>query len=70
MENFIDIQAMTIMALSCIKNKYEEYEHLFNDSSIYNETIENFIEMQLPDGSFGNVYTTALITQVSRISCL
>ena len=56
---------MTIMALSCVRNKYEEYDYLFNNSSIFNETIENFIENQLSDGSFGNVYTTALITQVS-----
>lgn len=58
----IDLQAMAIMALSCQINENSDFSKSFDDK-LYKSTIQNFKKMQKQDGSFGNVYTTALITQ-------
>lgn len=55
---------MAMMALTCIRNKMENFQNIANASQTFNETIEKFIRDQLSDGSFGNIYTTALVTQV------
>ncbi len=53
------------MALTCVKNlQGKEFAKVHNASKIYNATVEKFLDGQLSDGSFGNVYTTALVTQV------
>ncbi|GFQ98338.1 uncharacterized protein CG3556 [Trichonephila clavata] len=54
-----DLQAIAILALSCKIDHSSEYEL----TKLYQSTIEHFKQSQFPDGSFGNVYTTALITQ-------
>lgn len=59
-----DIRALALMALTCAKNKTENFRSIVDAESLYESTIENFLR-QLPDGSFGNVYTTALVTQVN-----
>ncbi|GFY44178.1 uncharacterized protein CG3556, partial [Trichonephila inaurata madagascariensis] len=54
-----DLQAIAILALSCKIDQSSENEL----TNLYQNTIENFKQSQFTDGSFGNVYTTALITQ-------
>lgn len=56
---WMDIQAMTIMALSCITHQ-NKHAHLAQNISI---AVENFKRKQRTDGSFGNVYSTALVVQ-------
>lgn len=65
--NYIkDVQAVAVMTLTCVKNlQGKEFRRIPNATNIYNATTEKFITGQLTDGSFGNVYTTALVTQVS-----
>ncbi|KAF8763477.1 Cobalamin binding intrinsic factor like protein [Argiope bruennichi] len=60
-----DLQAMAIMALSCEANRSRNIDHILKNTtlSFYKETIQQFLKLQATDGSFGNVYTTALITQ-------
>ncbi|KAG8192109.1 hypothetical protein JTE90_027756 [Oedothorax gibbosus] len=55
-----DIQAMAVLALSCNANSTI---NLSNTSTLYKAAIKRFKNQQLQDGSFGNVHTTALITQ-------
>ncbi|GFS59738.1 uncharacterized protein CG3556 [Nephila pilipes] len=60
-----DLQAMAILALSCKLNQ-TNYSNITQNSTnltLYHNTVEHFKQSQLQDGSFGNVYTTALITQ-------
>ncbi|GFX05273.1 uncharacterized protein TNCV_4175161 [Trichonephila clavipes] len=54
-----NLQAIAILALSCKLNQNSENEQ----TNLYQNTIEHFKQSQFTDGSFGNVYTTALITQ-------
>ncbi|CAL1302095.1 unnamed protein product, partial [Larinioides sclopetarius] len=57
---------MAIMALSCEANRSRNIDNTTLGHPIftlYKKTIEPFKELQAQDGSFGNVYTTALITQ-------
>ncbi|KAG8192149.1 hypothetical protein JTE90_027792 [Oedothorax gibbosus] len=61
-----DMKAMAVMALSCYV--YHRENNLPSNQSsetmrLYEDTIENFKALQFSDGSFGNVYTTALIAQ-------
>ncbi|GIY47663.1 hypothetical protein CDAR_605583 [Caerostris darwini] len=60
-----DLQAMAIIAISCNVNNTEDVGKLFLSETLtlYENTVNHFMEVQLQDGSFGNVYTTALITQ-------
>ncbi|GIX74904.1 uncharacterized protein CG3556 [Caerostris darwini] len=60
-----DLQAMAIIALSCNVNNTEDVGKIFLSGTLtlYENTISHFMELQLEDGSFGNAYTTALITQ-------
>lgn len=60
-----DLQAMAILALSCKVNQsnYSNNSRELTNLTLYRDTIEHFKQIQLQDGSFGNVYTTALITQ-------
>ncbi|GIY15926.1 uncharacterized protein CG3556 [Caerostris extrusa] len=60
-----ELQAVAIIALSCNFNNSEEVGKLFLSETLtlYENTVNHFMEVQLQDGSFGNAYTTALITQ-------
>lgn len=60
-----DIQAMTIMALSCIKEKTSNFLSEYEDQRLMNfdDIIETFMANQSEDGSFGNAHTTAFVTQ-------
>ncbi|GFQ92090.1 uncharacterized protein CG3556 [Trichonephila clavata] len=58
----IDLQAMAVMALSCQIKGNSEFSKSFDDA-LYKTAIQNFKAMQQQDGGFGNVYTSALITQ-------
>lgn len=55
------------MALTCVRNKTENFQNITGAENMYEKAIQNF-SGQLPDGSFGNVYTTALVTQVNLIN--
>ncbi|KAG8192105.1 hypothetical protein JTE90_027752 [Oedothorax gibbosus] len=55
-----DIQAMAVLALSCNANYTINPS---STSSLYKAAIRRFKKQQLQDGSFGNLHTTALITQ-------
>nr|XP_042910967.1 uncharacterized protein CG3556 [Parasteatoda tepidariorum] len=60
-----DIQAFAVMALSC-KFRQGGYNLIPNDrelSDAYEGIIQEFMKLQNPSGSFGNVQRTALITQ-------
>ncbi|XP_035232065.1 cobalamin binding intrinsic factor-like [Stegodyphus dumicola] len=61
----IDFQAMASMALSCMKNRKMglDSEGNFSIMHNYHSTLKQFKSMQHQDGSFGNVYQTALVTQ-------
>ncbi|XP_013781508.1 uncharacterized protein CG3556-like [Limulus polyphemus] len=54
-----DTQALIVMALSCVARK-EGYSYLESNIST---VLEHFKEIQKPDGSFGNVYTSGLVVQ-------
>ncbi|GFQ67452.1 uncharacterized protein CG3556 [Trichonephila clavata] len=60
-----DIQAMAILALSCKidQSSFSNNSHELMNLTLYHSIVEHFKKSQLQDGSFGNVYTTALITQ-------
>ncbi|XP_055946815.1 uncharacterized protein CG3556-like [Argiope bruennichi] len=61
-----DLQAMALMALSCEANRTSNItNNMLSNSTLtlYKATIQHFKKLQTHDGSFGNVYTTALITQ-------
>ncbi|XP_055946192.1 uncharacterized protein CG3556-like [Argiope bruennichi] len=60
-----DLQAMAITALSCQANRSRHVENTLRHPTLtlYKKTIQNFKKLQALDGSFGNAYTTALITQ-------
>ncbi|GBN86867.1 hypothetical protein AVEN_258886-1, partial [Araneus ventricosus] len=64
LEYQINLQATAVMALSCKINLEKRYSlpSSYNLTSYY-DVIEKLKHSQLSDGSFGNVYTTALITQ-------
>ncbi|XP_067122522.1 uncharacterized protein [Centruroides vittatus] len=58
----IDSQAYALMAFSCLKTRTKQFPSLrkykFMD---FNETIKNLSKLQNKDGSFGNIYTTAVL---------
>ncbi|XP_055945067.1 uncharacterized protein LOC129975838 isoform X2 [Argiope bruennichi] len=57
---FLEVQAAAVMALSCIRTSQQDvYAHCTD----YDPTIKKFKQLQLEDGSFGNIYTTAIVTQ-------
>ncbi|CAL1301274.1 unnamed protein product [Larinioides sclopetarius] len=60
-----DVQALSLMALSCELKRNGKTSDVFNETTrtLFTNTIKNFRKIQAHDGSFGNVYTTALITQ-------
>ncbi|XP_055936191.1 uncharacterized protein LOC129965925 [Argiope bruennichi] len=60
-----DLQAMAILALSCKANSTGSSDASFTSttSKLYKQVSENLKGFQLQDGSFGNLHTTALITQ-------
>ncbi|GBN38128.1 Uncharacterized protein CG3556 [Araneus ventricosus] len=59
----LDVQAITVMALSCLKVSYENGLNASFPQTDYEEAVRKFKELQLGDGSFGNIYTTAVVTQ-------
>ncbi|GFX05255.1 CUB domain-containing protein [Trichonephila clavipes] len=63
-----DLQAMAILALSCKidQSNYSNNSRELMNLTLYHSSVEHFKQTQLQDGSFGNVYTTTLITQVSE----
>ncbi|GBN06166.1 hypothetical protein AVEN_99244-1 [Araneus ventricosus] len=60
-----DLQAMAITALSCEANRSRNIDNVLSNTTLtlYKKTIEDFKKLQAHDGSFGNIHTTALITQ-------
>ncbi|GBM85620.1 Uncharacterized protein CG3556 [Araneus ventricosus] len=61
-----DLQAMALTALSCEANRSSNIDNKILKHptlTLYKNTIQQFKKLQAHDGSFGNVYTTALITQ-------
>ncbi|GBN84970.1 Uncharacterized protein CG3556, partial [Araneus ventricosus] len=59
----LDVQAIAVMALSCLKVNYEKGLNASFPQSDYEEAVRKFKDLQLDDGSFGNIYTTAVVTQ-------
>ncbi|GIY63633.1 uncharacterized protein CDAR_480591, partial [Caerostris darwini] len=54
------------LLLSCLcsfNTKMDFKKHFCQPSDLYKETIGQFKKLQMQDGRFGNVYTTAVITQ-------
>ncbi|GIY94159.1 uncharacterized protein CG3556 [Caerostris extrusa] len=64
----LDLQAATIMALSCLRNSSQNLPNISFPQTDFENTIERFKTFQKDDGSFGNIYTSAIVTQVSRFS--
>ncbi|XP_071042598.1 uncharacterized protein [Parasteatoda tepidariorum] len=59
-----DFQAFAVMAVACYnETKFLNRTESADLLSVYQKTIKDFKEHQLPDGSFGNVHATSLITQ-------
>lgn len=56
----LDVQSVAVMALSCMSRK-GNFSYL---KSRINETTNRFKKDQNEDGSFGNIYTSALVIQV------
>ncbi|KFM78501.1 hypothetical protein X975_23164, partial [Stegodyphus mimosarum] len=63
----LDMKAFALMALSCLKSRTEETSmHFLNGSATldnYTAAVNSLKSLQQQDGSFGNVYTTALVIQ-------
>ncbi|GFQ67400.1 uncharacterized protein CG3556, partial [Trichonephila clavata] len=70
----LDVQAATVMALSCLNSDnttdFTDIDDATNKTELvsfsqseYQEAVNNLKKFQSPDGSFGNVYTTAIVTQ-------
>ncbi|GIX67074.1 uncharacterized protein CG3556 [Caerostris darwini] len=59
-----DLQAMAVMAVSCSLNNSESVGKLNSSTTLtlYHHTIDRFKKL-IQNGHFGNVYTTALLTQ-------
>ncbi|XP_054711476.1 uncharacterized protein LOC129221064 [Uloborus diversus] len=58
-----EIQAVAVIALSCvIKNGQREFLNT-TDFEIFNDSVQELKKLQNEDGSFGNIYTSALIVQ-------
>ncbi|GIY79001.1 uncharacterized protein CG3556 [Caerostris darwini] len=59
-----DLQAMAVMAVSCSLNNSESVGKLNSSTTLtlYHHTIDRFKKI-IQNGHFGNVYTTALLTQ-------
>ncbi|GBM63828.1 hypothetical protein AVEN_193630-1 [Araneus ventricosus] len=60
-----DLQAMAVLALSCKANS-TEHSLTSTTSRLYKHTSEKLKTSQMQDGSFGNLHTTALITQLDK----
>ncbi|GIY17887.1 uncharacterized protein CG3556 [Caerostris extrusa] len=60
-----DLQAMALIALSCNANSSEEVGEFLLPATLalYKKAINQFMKLQLQDGSFGTAYSTALIVQ-------
>ncbi|GFY44182.1 uncharacterized protein CG3556 [Trichonephila inaurata madagascariensis] len=60
-----NLQAMAILALSCKidQSNYSNNSRELMNLTLYHNSVEHFKQSQFQDGSFGNVYTTTLITQ-------
>ncbi|GBM85616.1 hypothetical protein AVEN_24278-1 [Araneus ventricosus] len=60
-----DLQAISLTALSCEANRSRDIDSALSNATLalYKKTIQDFKKLQAQDGSFGNVHTTALITQ-------
>ncbi|GBM25414.1 Uncharacterized protein CG3556 [Araneus ventricosus] len=59
----LDVQAAAVMAFSCVRaNQQNGSNSSFIDTD-YQEAVARFKQLQLDDGSFGNIYTTAIVTQ-------
>ncbi|CAL1262673.1 unnamed protein product [Larinioides sclopetarius] len=59
----LDVQAAALMALSCIPDDQPDESNSSYPLINYLEAVKKFKQLQLDDGSFGNVYTTAIVTQ-------
>ncbi|GFX05223.1 uncharacterized protein CG3556 [Trichonephila clavipes] len=70
----LDVQAAAVMALSCLnsdnKTDFVVIDDAANNTDLvsfsqseYEEAVNNLKKFQSPDGSFGNIYTTAIVTQ-------
>ncbi|XP_054711600.1 uncharacterized protein CG3556-like [Uloborus diversus] len=60
-----EIKAIAVMTLSCVLNNGQKAALNESDLEIYDDAVEQLkqLQRQRQDGSFGNVYTTALIIQ-------
>ncbi|GFT71818.1 uncharacterized protein CG3556 [Nephila pilipes] len=70
----LDVQAVVVMALSCLsssnKTDFFNVSDTSNNTEIisfskieYEDAMDNLKKIQSDDGSFGNIYTTAIVTQ-------
>ncbi|XP_023212615.1 uncharacterized protein CG3556-like [Centruroides sculpturatus] len=58
----IDSQAYASMAFSCLKSRSKQFPLLRNYKFMdFNELMKNLSKLQNKDGSFGNIYTTAVL---------
>ncbi|KAF8763470.1 hypothetical protein HNY73_021654 [Argiope bruennichi] len=58
-----DVQAAAVMALSCIRANQQDDSNSSSLYTDYEEALKKLKQLQLEDGSFGNIYTTAIVTQ-------
>ncbi|XP_055940399.1 uncharacterized protein CG3556-like [Argiope bruennichi] len=59
----LDVQAAAVMALSCIRANQQDDSNSSSLYTDYEEALKKLKQLQLEDGSFGNIYTTAIVTQ-------
>ncbi|GIY03511.1 uncharacterized protein CG3556 [Caerostris darwini] len=59
----LDLKAATVMALSCLRHSSEDISNIPFPQTDFENTIERFKALQKDDGSFGNIYTSAIVTQ-------
>ncbi|CAL1292798.1 unnamed protein product, partial [Larinioides sclopetarius] len=59
----LDVQAAAVMAISCLRANEKNGSNSSLIDGGYEEAVARFKTIQLKDGSFGNIYTTAIVTQ-------
>ncbi|GIY03521.1 uncharacterized protein CG3556 [Caerostris darwini] len=59
----LDVQAATVIALSCLRHSSQDISNISFPQTDFENTIERFKTLQKADGNFGNIYTSAIVTQ-------
>ncbi|GIY03517.1 uncharacterized protein CG3556 [Caerostris darwini] len=64
---FLDLQAATIIVLSCLRHNNQDISNTCFPQTDFENTIERFKTLQKDDGSFGSIYTSAIVTQCQKM---